>query len=156
MRGISLALLAITITACTAAPNGPEQVALELFHVAQERPLPLERIDAMFDLRADDPRRVSLLDAMDRLRRAGQPTVVRIQVLQDLERTAVDLENRLDGGGIASYTVQLEHSGDDWIVRWLGGPGVEWPLPRRRRDQGLSSSAPPGVAADPRKRGRLE
>jgi len=154
VRGISLALLATTLTACTATPTGPEHVALELFRAAKERPLPVERIDAMFDLRADDPRRVSLLDALDRLRRAGQPTVTGTEVLQDLQRTVVDLENRLAGGGVASYTVQLERSGDDWIVRWLGGPGVEWPPARRRPDEGLSSSAPPQDAADRGNRAR--
>ena len=150
MRGIAPPLLALTLAACGAAPSGPEHAALELFRAAGTRPFPAERIDALFDLRVDDPRHAALLDALDRLRVAGEPAVTGIQTLEDLQRTAVDLESRLVGGGVASYTVQLEPAGDDWIVRWFGGPGVEWPPPRRPRDEGLSSSAPPTLpAAEP-------
>ena len=156
MRVTSVALLATWLAACTVASTGPEHVALELFHAAAERPLPVERIDAIFALRFDDPQRISLLDALDHLRGAGRPEVIGIQTLQDLQRTAVDLESRLVGGGVASYSVQLERSGDDWIVRWFGGPGVEWPPPRRVRDQGLSSSAPPPDTADRTARARRE
>jgi hypothetical protein len=145
---ISRLLLSFSLAACTPELPGPADAAVELFLVAAERPLPAERIDSLFDLDAEDPRRVALLDALDLLRHAGQPTVVESQPLPDLQRTAVDLENRLDGGGVASYSVQLEHSGDRWIVRWFGGPGVEWPVAKRRRNQGLSSSAPPQAAPD--------
>ena len=55
-----------------------------------------------------------------------------------------DLQATLDGGGTESFTVQTE-LGDDgtWWVVWFGGPDLEWPVRTRRRDAGMSSSAPP-------------
>lgn len=137
----AVALLALGLTACPAPPPGADDVARGLFDLARERPRAEDRIDALFAIDRDDPRRAALLDALDQLAVATDPQVSDMQTLGDLGRTVVDLYGELPGGGIARYSVQLEHSpADGWRVSWFHGPGFAWPPLRAPRDQGLSSS----------------
>jgi len=134
-------------------PPEPEsaRVARELFVVARTELPDEDRIDRLFDIDREDRRRAALYDALEQLARSGEPEVLRIEPLGASDHVVVDLVSRLPGGGEASFSVEL-HSNDDerWIVGWFDGPGIEWPPPRRRRDQGLSTSPAPGDAGNVR------
>jgi hypothetical protein len=123
----------------------PARVARELFVVARTELSDEGLIDRLFDIDREDRRRAALYDALEELARSGEPEVVRIEPLGGADHVVVDLVSRLPGGGEASFSVEL-HSTDDetWIVGWFDGPGIEWPPPQRRRDQGLSTSPAPG------------
>jgi hypothetical protein len=141
-------LLAVCLGACSAPEPGPVEAAREMFRLARERPPAAERVDALFGSETRGARRAALLDALEHLAGLSEPQLSGVETMSDLRRTAVDLYAELPGGGIARFSVQLEAIGDEgWRVRWFRGPGVEWPPARPRRDEGLSSSAPPAVAS---------
>ena len=158
MRRLSLALLFVIVAGLLGCPQRqpppepePARVARELFRLAHTEPLDEDRIDRLFDIDREDRRRSALYDALAELARSGEPEVVRIEPMGGPDEVVVDLTSALPGGGAASFSVVLR-TGDDgtWTVGWFDGPGVEWPPPRRRPDQGLSTSPPPGDVDDVR------
>jgi len=158
VRRLSLALLFVFVAGLVGCPQRqsapepePARVARELFRLAHTEPLDEDRIDELFDLDREDRRRSALYDALAELARSGEPEVVRIEPMGSPEEVVVDLISALPGGGAASFSVALRTGHDGaWTVGWFAGPGVEWPPPRRRRDQGLSTSPPPGDAGEVR------
>jgi hypothetical protein len=112
-------------------PATAEDAALELFRMAAEPDVAEERLERLFAPESDLQRRARLRDA---------------QTLDGPGRAVVDLRAQLSGGGEALYSVRVEQDETEhWTVTWFQGPGVEWPASRSRRDEGLSTSAPPGA-----------
>ena len=149
MRGRSLAraasaLLALAaLTACSEpVPPTPAEQALRLFDLAGEEEEPGEdRLVACFGPVPDGAERAALLDALEALAAVSQPSVVGEERAAALALAVVDLTASRPGGGSADYSVHLEGSDETgWIVRWFGGPGVEWPRHARPRGQALTSS----------------
>jgi hypothetical protein len=147
---LALATLLLLSLAAGCKPAQPEAVtaeggALLLFATAKESEISEEQLHQLFGEVGDAGARAVLLDALQELSVAGDPQVVDLQELAALDRTVVDLEATLSGGGVASYSVQLQPTPAGLFrVTWFAGPGVEWPPPPRRRGQGMSSSHPPG------------
>jgi len=127
-------------------PATAEDAALELFRMAAEPDVAEERLERLFAPETDLQRRARLRDALEVLALPEMPTVLGSQTLDGPGRAVVDLRAQLSGGGEALYSVRVEQDErEHWTVTWFQGPGVEWPASRSRRDEGLSTSAPPGA-----------
>ena len=97
-------------------------------------------------------KRVSLRDALEVLRDTSAARPLGEDSPAGPDKTAVDLEVSLPGGGTATYTVQAARQPDGtWRVVSLHGPGVAWPPASVPKDEGLTTSAPPRpIAEEPR------
>lgn len=140
-----LLLAGAALTACSepGPPTAAEQ-ALLLFDLSGREEPDEERLAACFDPLPDGAERAALLDALEALAQFSQPRVVAEQRAAELSLAVVDLTASLPGGGSADCSVHLEGSDETgWIVRWFGGPGVEWPRHRRPRGEALTSSPSP-------------
>lgn len=124
--------------------GGPAETAVGLFALARQPDPDRETLRRLFEVEADDARLAALYDALAALRDAGDPVPLRVENLDGLGRTVVDLSAQLPGGGSATYSVQLEGGGEGhWRITWFQGPGVEWPPQPRPRGEGLIGSPPP-------------
>ncbi len=121
--------------------------ALLLFQVARAgRPAEELRPLVGEDLAGD--RRVALRVVLDALRSSSDARVVG-ETPAGHDKTAVDVEATLAGGGIARYQVQATREPDGtWRIVSIAGPGVTWPPLPPPRDEGLTTSQPPGAATD--------
>lgn len=145
---LSLAIAAVFGGACREAPEplptGPAGAALRMFEMAAGGEPTRDQLDTLFDPEMSDRDRAGLLDALIVVGTTPDPRVGSALALEGLGRSVVELTADLPGGGQAVYAVHVEPQGDDdWRVRWFGGPGVQWPAAARRRDEGLTTSAPP-------------
>jgi len=128
-------------TALTAPPTDPGEAALALMRLGAE-PRP-DAVALLFGPLPEGQARAALLDAIDALAPAANPRVVEVVPLEGLGRTNVEVVADRPGGEVR-VALQVEPTvGDGLRIRWFQAPGVEWPTPARRRDEGLSSSAPP-------------
>ena len=145
---LATVVLLVAATACQdqgQAPSNPEQAARELFRLARQNEPDPDEVDRLFGPAVDARRRAALHDALELLRDASEPRVLDTLALEDGERRViVDLTADLRGDGSARFSVLVEHVAAEWRVTWFQGPGVGWPPERRRRDEGLSTSPPPG------------
>jgi len=150
-RGPASALALVLLAGCATAtrapepPATPERAALELFRIAAEPDATEERLERLFAPETNLARRAELRDALAALVLPEPPAVVDTQALDGPRRVVVDLRAELAGGGEALYSVRVEQDpAEHWTVTWFQGPGVEWPASPGRRDEGRSTSAPPG------------
>jgi len=148
-RAVSAAILAVLIlTACgeeePATQAGPEQTALRLFELAQDKQPPEELISELFGPGLDDRERAALLDALSALAGPSAPEAAGSERLEGLDRVAVDIAAALPAGGEARYSVQLEQTAQgEWKILWFQGPGLAWPSKARPRGDGLTTSSGP-------------
>jgi len=153
-RRATLAVLAAVAAGCRGesgpaatledATTSARGVALALFRCAGEGGPTTVEISALFgsDLALEERARLPL--ALDSLRQVHDVRVVG-EGPAGRDRTAVDLEAGLPAGGAARYGVQAARSPDGaWRVVSFEGPGVSWPPSPSPRDEGLTTSAPPG------------
>ena len=144
---LTLSICQILFVGCGEPPpdmQTPEGAALVLLEIATEDPLPLERIEALFGPASGVEPSASLLDALAGLAGCTDPEIVTSQPLEAISQTAVDLTAVHGDGGLAEISVQLQTTEEGLHrVIWFSGPGIEWPPPGRKRDGGISSSAPP-------------
>jgi hypothetical protein len=144
---LTISLFLILLAGCSEPPpdmQTPEGAALVLLEIAAETPLPLERIEALFGPAIGAEPSADLLDALAGMAGCTEPEIVASQPLEAIAQVAVDLTARLAGGGLAEISVQLQTTEQGpYQVIWFSGPGIEWPPPGRKRDGGISSSAPP-------------
>lgn len=149
---VLLAVAVVAATGCASPPEvpdgppaTPEQAALAAIALAGEGPVDPDapRLAEVFgDVDEDD--RASLLDALAALAPASDPRIVSVEPLEGLGRVHVDVAVAWQGGGEATISAQVVPTAEGTVqVRWLQGPGVEWPAPPARRDDGISTSAPP-------------
>ncbi len=150
LRGL-IAVASLSVLAGCDAPAPPvapepttEGRALELLELASSPEPDPARVETLFGVVDDEREHAALLDAIVRLRGATDVTVVETYTLEDLARTGFELEGALPGEGRARFSIQLDTSTQPGTIVWFTGPGVEWPE-RRRRGDGLSTSAPPGT-----------
>jgi hypothetical protein len=140
--------LAVVLGACAVpeppAGRSPEQAALQLFELgALDEPTD-EQLLACFGALPGNSDRAELLDALSTLAPADSPQVARVEPLEGLGLTVIDLTAELPAGGLARYSVQVAPEDDGrWKVRWFGGPDAEWPRQRSPRGSGLTTSPPP-------------
>jgi len=145
----SLAVVIAALSGCAdtreapeTKPSGPSDVVFELFRlVSVDDPTP-ESVEGLFGKVGDEQAQASLLDAIRALRPVSEVEIVETYPMNNLLRLSFDLLGRLPGGGLAEYSVQLDTASEPGTIVWFSGPGVEWPT-RRRRGDGLSTSAPP-------------
>jgi hypothetical protein len=125
-------------------PRSPEAAAVELFALAR---LPVPPKDSESGLLAAGPKdmeRPALAAALRALAPAQSPRVIAVAPLDVAERTAVDLEARLPGGGTLRCSVQVLRLADGtWRVAWFETPSGSWPRHRAGPGDGLTSSSPP-------------
>ncbi|MBZ5637690.1 MAG: hypothetical protein LAO51_02920 [Acidobacteriia bacterium] len=88
--------------------------------------------------------RPALSAALRALAVAESPRAVAVEPLSVAERTAVDLEAQLAGGGTLRCSVQAVRVSDGtWRVEWFETPTGAWPPHRTGPGDGLTSSSPP-------------
>jgi hypothetical protein len=144
-----LAVVIGTLTGCAdtteslqATPESPSDVVLELFRLVPLDNPTAETLDGLFGDVGDEKANAALLDAIQALRPVAEVEIIETYPMNDLLRISFDLQGQLAGGGVAEYSVQLDSTMEPGTIVWFSGPGVEWPT-RRRRGDGLSTSAPP-------------
>jgi hypothetical protein len=125
----------------------PREAALALFQAAQTGRTTAAEIAALVgeDLPADH--QSALADALAPLRASSRARILDHEAMAE-DRSAVDVEVSLPGGGAARYAVQVERGADGrWIVTTIDGPGTAWPPRRAPKDEGISTSSPPAREA---------
>ena len=124
-------------------PHDPAAVARALLAPGLD-PDDDRAIERLVDPRARDRAPAALVDALLALRPVAPATILAVEPLEGLGRTAVEAELPLAGGGTARVALDLRRTDDGWRVGWFAGAGVEWPPTPRGRGTGLSTSAAPG------------
>jgi hypothetical protein len=148
-RAVSAATLAVLIlTACgeeePATQAGPEQTALRMFELAQDKQPSEQLISELFGAGLDERERVALLEALSALAEPSALEATGSEQLEGLNRVVVDIAAALPAGGEARYSVQLEQTAQgEWRILWFQGPGLAWPSKARPRGDGLTTSAGP-------------
>ena len=136
----TLALLVAAVGCGQSAAPPEEAAALRIFGLTGAAP-DEPRLQEWFELGQDEGRKTALLDALDALGTVVDPEVTGVEPLPETNRAIVDILVALPGGGTALYSVQVERDGAGaWRIGWFAGPGLEWPTPGRRRNQGLTTS----------------
>jgi hypothetical protein len=146
--GAAAGLALLALAGCgDPAPDAEDPAAAvhELFALARPGGAGREeRLRALFGAEVVGEAGPALLDAVAALAPAVPARVAPPERLGADGPVAIDVEAELDGGGRARYSVQLARRPDGaWRIRWFQGPGVEWPAPSPRRDEGLSISPGP-------------
>lgn len=120
---------------------------LRLFRLAAEASPPLARVTDVVDEGPLAAWPAAFADALDALRSAASPRILRVDPLPGPAAAAVDLEATLPGDGRARYTVHTVRRPDGtWRVTAFWGPGFDWPpRPRPSGDGTSTSPSPPGV-----------
>ncbi len=123
-------------------PAGPGQIATSVFELARDDGLDGPAAESLFGTEIPDGQLPWLLDSVAALAHFGPPEVEGIQEIA-ADVSMVDLRASTPGGGTATFSFQVEgNPTEGFRVTWFAGPGIEWPPPRRRRGEGLSSSPP--------------
>lgn len=130
------------------APAGPPRSAgeasLRLFALSPSIDPDSRKLAELLDEAGVEENRAAALDAVASLRSASRPSILAEHFLDVLDRTVVDVEAELPGGGTARYSFQARQIADgSWRVVSIEAPGVEWPG-RGRKGSGLTVSAPAG------------
>jgi hypothetical protein len=146
-----LGLAASLLAGCDDAPPAsaaeasrePSSAALYLFELARQDDPDVDELTLLFGSDDEPIPRAELYDALeavDALVGQARPEIVRVTELEELQRTAVDLDVEIEGGISASFSVHLEPvEPEGWSIHWFQGPGVAWPR-FRRRGPGLTSA----------------
>ena len=138
---IATLVLLVAAVGCGQSAAPPEQVAaLRVFGLADAAPANLDCGSGSTSARTRVVRPPSL-DALDALASIVDPEVTGVEPLPETNRAIVDILGILPDGGTALYSVQVERDeAGAWRIGWFAGPGMEWPTPGRRRDEGLTTS----------------
>ncbi len=140
MRRTGALLFALALPGCTGGqepppapgpPRSPQEAVEAVWATAALGDPAPETLRAVFveaPLATQTPRLLDLLDTL----RGLTPTVVRVEPLPGLGRTALDLRADLPAGGMAALSIQVEECPDGtWRVAWLAAPGGSWPVPEK-------------------------
>jgi len=127
-------------------PPGPGEVAASLLEVTSLDDPPGEKLAVLFEPDSLVGERTALLEALSGLPASLDPEIKAVERPGTGDTAFVDLAAELPGGGSARVTVRLSaHETGAWKVTWFQGSDVEWPPPRTRRGESLTTSSHPGM-----------
>ena len=127
-----------------AVPRSPEEAALRLFELARAPDPDVADLKLVMSASLIDDDRASAFEALAALGNASRPRVLAKIPLSGVDRTALDLDADLPGGGSARYSFQAEADPDGgWRIVSILAPGIDWPS-RSAKGSGLSVSSPAG------------
>ncbi len=152
-RNLAAAALSLLVAACgdSRSPEAESlppsfdsrEAALALFQAAQTNRTSPKEIEALVPPDLTPERRMALAETLAGLRKTLEARLVGEEPV-GVDRSAVDIEILLPGGGTARYSVQVERKEDrSWRVISIHGPGAAWPPNPTPGDEGLSTSPPP-------------
>ena len=117
---------------------------MELFALARLPAPPRDGVSDVLAARPEGMERPALAAALRALAPAESPRAIAVEPLAVAERTAVDIEARLPGGGTLRCSAQTVRLPDGtWRVAWFETPSGSWPRHRVGPGEGLTSSSAP-------------
>lgn len=145
--GLAAALLASTALSCRSSQpdsvgvvRDARSAALLLFRAGREG-TPPEQLGSLVEGELAGARRAALARLLEEIASTTSVRVLEEAAVSD--RTALDLEATLRGGGTARYQVQVRAGAGTFRIVSVVGPGASWPQSAASGGDGLSTSAPP-------------